>query len=147
MITNRCNTFWVDGGIHTKNGGKTYATCALRMMQFSLRFWSGYLHQPKKYYNDSLKIFSLSALELKAQVHYSDHELSVVCPSWSSQKPLNRIQRNLTGRLQHPLPSLCFSRWSKTQDGRPGLWFAETYFTSPPKPQIRIKWNLTGSKI
>ena len=25
-----------------------------RMMQFSLRFWSGYLHQPKIYYNDSL---------------------------------------------------------------------------------------------
>ena len=38
-----CNIFGVDGGIHTKNGGKT-----------SLRFWSGYLHQPKKYYNDSL---------------------------------------------------------------------------------------------
>ena len=54
MISNRCNIFWVDGGIHTKNGGKTYATCASRMMQFSLRFWSGYLHQPKKYYNDSL---------------------------------------------------------------------------------------------
>ena len=56
MIRNRCNIFWVDAGIHTKNGGKTYASCASRMMQFSLRFWSGYLHQPKKYYNDSLNI-------------------------------------------------------------------------------------------
>ena len=54
MIRNRYNIFWVDAGIHTKNGGKTYASCAWRMMQFSLRFWSGYLHQPKKYYNDSL---------------------------------------------------------------------------------------------
>ena len=56
MIRNRCNIFWVDADIHTKNGGKTYASCASRMMQFSLRFWSGYLHQPKKYYNDSLNI-------------------------------------------------------------------------------------------
>ena len=54
MIRNRRNIFGVDGGIHTKNGGKTYATCASRMMQFSLRFWSGYRHQPQKYYNDSL---------------------------------------------------------------------------------------------
>ena len=54
MIRNRCNIFWVDAGVHNKNEGKTYASCASRMMQFSLRFWSGYLHQPKKYYNDSL---------------------------------------------------------------------------------------------
>ena len=39
MIRKRCNSLWVDGGILTKNGGKTS-----RMMQFSLRFWSGYLH-------------------------------------------------------------------------------------------------------
>ena len=38
MIRNRCNIFWADGVIHTKNGGKTYASCASRMMQFSLRF-------------------------------------------------------------------------------------------------------------
>ena len=29
----------------------------LRMMQFSLRFWSGYLHQPQKYYYDSLSFY------------------------------------------------------------------------------------------
>ena len=29
MIRNLCNIFWVDAGIHTKNGGKTYASCAL----------------------------------------------------------------------------------------------------------------------
>ena len=59
MIRNRFNILWVDGGIHTKNEGKTYATCTSRMMQFSLRFWSGYLHQPQKYYNDSLSHFAL----------------------------------------------------------------------------------------
>ena len=31
---------------------------AKRMMhKFSLRFWCGYLHQPKKYYNDSLSFY------------------------------------------------------------------------------------------
>ena len=53
-LRNHCNIFWVDAGIHSKNGGKT-ASCAKRMLhKFSLRFWCGYLHQPIKYYNDSL---------------------------------------------------------------------------------------------
>ena len=34
-------------------------------------------------------------------------------------------------RSQRPLPSLCFSGWSEKQDGRPGLWLAETFLTSP----------------
>ena len=50
-------------------------------------------------------------------------------------------------RSQHPLPSLCFSGRSEKQDGRPGLWLAETFSTSPPKPLNRILRNLTGSKI
>ena len=50
-------------------------------------------------------------------------------------------------RSQLPLPSLCFSGWSEKQDGRPGLWLAETFSTSPLKPLNRIQWNLTGSKI
>ena len=112
-------------------------------------------------------------------------------------KPLNRIQRNLTGskistpstkfrflgpigknkmaalasdwlrhfrlllwnhwtefnetwqeaRSQRPLPSLCFSGRSEKQDGRPGLWLAGTFSTSPLKPLNRIEGNLTGSKI
>ena len=35
----------------------------------------------------------------------------------------------------------------KKQDGRPGLWLAETFPTSPLKPLKRIQRNLTGSKI
>ena len=50
-------------------------------------------------------------------------------------------------RSQHPLQSLCFSGWSEKQDGRPGLWFAETFSTSPLKPLNGIHRNLTGSKI
>ena len=50
-------------------------------------------------------------------------------------------------RLQRPLPSLCFSGWSEKQDGRPGLWLAETFSTSPLKPLNGIQRNMTGSKI
>ena len=50
-------------------------------------------------------------------------------------------------RSQRPLPSLCFSGRSKKQDGRPGLWLAETFSTSSLKPLNGIQRNLTGSKI
>ena len=50
-------------------------------------------------------------------------------------------------RSQRPLPSLCFSGRSEKQDGRPGLWLAETFSTSPLKPLKGIQRNLTGSKI
>ena len=50
-------------------------------------------------------------------------------------------------RTQHPLPSLCFSCRSEKQDGRPGLWLAETFSTSPLTPLNGIQGNLTGSKI
>ena len=50
-------------------------------------------------------------------------------------------------RSQRPLPSLYFSGRSEKQDGRPGLWLAETFFTSPLKQLNGIQRNLTGSKI
>ena len=50
-------------------------------------------------------------------------------------------------RSQCPLPSLCFSGRSEKQDGRPGLWLAEIFSTSPLKPLNGIQRNLTGSKI
>ena len=50
-------------------------------------------------------------------------------------------------RSQRLLPSLRFSDRSEKQDGRPGLWLAETFSTSPLKPLNRIQRNLTGSKI
>ena len=50
-------------------------------------------------------------------------------------------------RSQRPLPSLCFLGPSEKQDGRPGLWLAEIFSTSPLKPLNGIQWNLTGSKI
>ena len=50
-------------------------------------------------------------------------------------------------RSQRPLPSLCFLGRSEKQDGRPGLWLAETFSTSSLKPLNGIQGNLTGSKI
>ena len=50
-------------------------------------------------------------------------------------------------RSQHPLPSLCFSDRSEKQDGRHGLWLAETSSTSSLKPLNGIQRNLTGNKI
>ena len=49
-------------------------------------------------------------------------------------------------RSQSPLPSLCFLGRLEKQDGRPGLWLAETYSTSPLKLLQGIQRNLTGSK-
>ena len=50
-------------------------------------------------------------------------------------------------RSQRPLPSLCFSGQLEKQDGRPGLWLAETFSTSPLKLLNRIQQNLIGGKI
>ena len=50
-------------------------------------------------------------------------------------------------RSKRHLPNLCFSGWSEKQDGRPGLWLAETFSTSPLKPLNGIQRNLTGRKI
>ena len=61
---------------------------------------------------------------------------------------LNGIQRNLTRRKNSTSSTkFVFSGRSKKQDGRPGLWLAEAFSTSPQKPLNGIQWNLTGSKI
>ena len=64
---------------------------------------------------------------------------------WNHRTEFNETWQE--ARSQRPLPSLCFSGRSKKQDGRPGLWLAETFSTSPLKPLNGIQWNLTGSKI
>ena len=47
---------------------------------------------------------------------------------------------------QSLLPRLCFFRpIGKKQNGRPGLWLAETFSTSPLKPLKGIQRNLIGS--
>ena len=67
----------------------------------------------------------------------------------SSLQLLNRIKRYLTGKQD-----LCsakfvfFSSRSKNQNGRPGLWSAETFFFSTSLQLLNvIQRNLSGSKI
>ena len=64
---------------------------------------------------------------------------------WNRSTEFNETWQE--AKSQGPLPSLCFSGRSEKQDGRSGLWFAETFLTSPLKPLKGILWNLTGSKI
>ena len=61
-------------------------------------------------------------------------------------------ERNLTklnGKQDlNVLYQVCVFRADRLKkDGRPGLWLAETFFTSPLKPLNGIQRNLTGSKI
>ena len=68
--------------------------------------------------------------------------------STSPLKPLNRIQRNLTGsKILTSSTKFVFLGRSEKQDGRTGIWLAEAFSTSPLKPLNGIHWNLTGSKI
>ena len=62
---------------------------------------------------------------------------------------LQKLSRCLwqEARSQCFLPSLCFSGQLEKKDGRPGLWFPETFSTSPLILLNRIQRNLTGSKI
>ena len=50
-------------------------------------------------------------------------------------------------RSKRLLPSLCYWGRSQKQDGRPGLWLAETFSTSSLKLLKGIQRNLTGSKL
>ena len=64
---------------------------------------------------------------------------------WNRWTEFNKTWQE--AKYQCPLHSLCFSGRSKKQDGRPGLWLAETFSTSSLKPLNGIQRNLTGSKI
>ena len=64
---------------------------------------------------------------------------------WNRWTEFNKTWQE--ARSQCPLQSLCFSDRLEKQDGRSGLWLAETFSTSPLKPLNGIQWNLTGSKI
>ena len=64
-------------------------------------------------------------------------------------KPLNVIQRNLTGNKISTSSSAKFVFFGSIgkQDVRPGLWLAKTFSTSSLQPLKRIQRNLTGSLV
>ena len=64
---------------------------------------------------------------------------------WNLLTEFNKSGRE--SRSQRPLPTLCCSGYLQKQDGRPSLWSAETFSTSPLKQLNRIQRNLTGTKI
>ena len=88
-------------------------------------------------------------------LHYCDHALSVVRPSLTfhifdfSSETIEQNSMKLD-RMQdlNILYQVCvfWGRLEK-QDGRPGLWLAKTFSTSPLKPLNGIQRNLVGSKI
>ena len=64
---------------------------------------------------------------------------------WNCSTEFNKTWQE--AKSQRPLPGLCFLGWSEKQDGRRGLWLAETFSTSPLKSLNGIQRNLTWSKI
>ena len=65
-----------------------------------------------------------------------------------SSETLNGIQRNLRGsKISTSSTKFVFFRLIWKEDGRPGLWLAETFSTSLLKLLNRIQRNLTGSRI
>ena len=95
----------------------------------------------------SSKMAALASDWLKHFYDWRIHFLLLLCNRWTDSD--ETLQEAST---QCPLPSLCFSCRSVTQDGsvaqdgRPGLWLAETFSTSSLKPLNGFWWNLTGSK-
>ena len=100
--------------------------------------------------------FIFSSPEPKARVSYCNSAPSVCRPSgvnfhifdFSSET----VERNSTKLVRKQdlktLYQVCvFWADRKKQHGRPGLWLAETFLTSPLKPLNGIQRNLTGSKI
>ena len=90
-----------------------------------------------------------SSVEIASIIMFTNFLSSVVRPSltfhifnfssetaeWSSTK----LDRKQDLNRQRPLPSWCFLGLSEKQDGRPGLWLAETFSTSPLK--LKETWH------
>ena len=64
-----------------------------------------------------------------------------------SSETAERNSTKLDSKISTSSTKFSFSGRSEKQDGRPGLWLAETFSTSPLKPLNGIQRNLTGSKI
>ena len=95
--------------------------------------YEGALRRPPR----PLACFRYFRHQLKSSLHFG-------LLLWNRWAEFNETWQE--ARSQCPLPSLCFSGRSKKQDGRPGLWLAETFLTSL-KPLKGIQRFLTGSKI
>ena len=133
--------------------------CVPEVASFVLvRYCKCYLLLREIFVKNLVRLFKFdffSAPERKAQVHYCDHVLSVVRPSltfhifdfFSETAEQNSTKLDRKQELNILYQVCVFSGRSEKQDGRPGLWLAETFSTSLLKPLKGIQQNLTGSKI
>ena len=64
---------------------------------------------------------------------------------WNRWTEFNKTWQE--ARSKRLLRSLCYWGRSQKQDGRPGLWLAETFSTSSLKSLNRIQQDLRGSKL
>ena len=92
---------------------------------------------PKKYFPKVCGCLTFIYMNFKLSAHFNKfiYRIHLYQCTWAE------------ARSQRHLQSLCFSGRSEKQDGRPGLWLAETFSTSPLKQLNGIQLNLTGSKI
>ena len=79
-----------------KNGRKTASFTKRIMHKFSICFWCGYLHQPTKYYNNSLSFYFDV---LKADF---DFDISV-----ANNVAIDVAQCALPGKMMHAPGSTC----------------------------------------
>ena len=100
---------------------------------------------------NSTKLDRKQDLKVLYQVYvfraYQKNKMAALSSDWLRHFRLLIWNRWTEARSQRPLPTMCFWGWSEKQNGRPSLWLAETFSTSPLKPLNEIQRNLTGSKI
>ena len=70
----------------------------------------------------------ISVISRLGSGRYPISEIIVAIPGLEPRSPAPQAKRLTTTPPPLPLPSLCFSCRSEVQDGRPGLWLAETFF-------------------
>ena len=129
-----------------------------RWLPYPLIGWDIFDFSSKTFKRNSMKLDRKQDLKVLYQgyVFWADQirKMATLPSDWLRHFPLllwnRRTEFNETwqkARSQHPLPSSYYLGWSEKQDGRPGLWLAETFSTSPLKPLNGFQHNLTGSKI
>ena len=90
-------------------------------------------------------VFFLADLKNKMAALASDRLRHFRLLLWNRWTEFNETWQE--ARSKRLLPSLCYWGRSQKQDGRPDLWFAETFSTSSLKSLNGIQRNLTRSKL
>ena len=156
---NRIQQNWTGSKISTSStkfvfygliGKKMAALASDLLRHFRILLWNCWMES-----NETLQE-AKSQCPLPSCVFRADWKNKIAAPAfdllrhfrlllWSRWTGFNETWQD--ARSQCPLPSCVFSGRLEKQDGRPGLWLAETFSTSSLKQLNGIQRNLTGSKI